>query len=205
MDDLTFNNEGLSDDFFSRMDFEFKEPKQGSLLISEPFLFDPNFKRSVVLLVEHNEEGSIGFILNKSVNLNINDAIEDFPEFNAELFFGGPVGQNNLFYIHTLGEKLPESKEIVDGIFWGGDFDHLKMLIDTGQISEEEIQFFAGYSGWGADQLVNEMKEKSWIMAPATSEIVMRSRGKEFWSEVLTQMGKKFAIMANFPEDPSLN
>ena len=187
------------------MDFEFKNPEQGRLMISEPFLFDPNFKRSVVLLVEHNEEGSIGFILNKSVNLNITDAIEDFPDFQAELFFGGPVGQNNLFYIHTLGDRLPESKEIIDGIFWGGDFEQLKLLIDTGQISEGEIQFFAGYSGWGADQLKNEMKDKSWIMTQATSDLVRRGRNKEFWSEVLTLMGKKFAIMANFPEDPSLN
>ena len=93
----------------------------GSLLISEPFLADSCFKRSVVLLSEHDKHGTLGFILNKPTDLKLNEAVEDFPEFNVPLYFGGPVDTETLFYIHTLGNKLEGSREIAAGVFWGGD------------------------------------------------------------------------------------
>ena len=199
------SREFSEEDFFQNIDFTFKQATQGKLLISEPFLFDPNFKRTVVLLAEHNEEGSVGFILNRPIEVSVAEALDDFPDFDSNLFFGGPVGQNNLFYIHTLGDKLTGSKEIIKGIFWGGDFEHLKLMIDAGQVDPKQIQFFAGYSGWAPEQLDRELKEKSWIVADTRAEQVMKGRNKEFWSEVLKDLGNKFAIMANFPEDPSLN
>lgn len=195
----------MDKDFFSNINYKNIQPQQGRLLISEPFLFDPYFKRTVVLLVEHNENGSVGFILNRSINMNISEIIENFPEFESEVFFGGPVNQNNLFYIHTAGGILDDSTEVLPGLFWGGNFELLKSLIIAGKIAPDAIRFFAGYSGWEKNQLARELKEKSWIIAKTNAEQVLRGKSKQFWNEVLKTLGKNFEIMSNFPEDPTLN
>lgn len=195
----------MNKDFFENINYENIQPRQGRLLISEPFLFDPYFKRTVVLLVEHNENGSVGFILNRPININISEIVENFPDFEAEVYFGGPVNQNNLFYIHTLGESLEGSSEVMPGLFWGGNFDQLKDLIIAGKVQPGEIRFFAGYSGWEKNQLGKELKEKSWIVTKATIDQALNGRSKQFWSETLKKMGSQFAIMSNFPEDPNMN
>ena len=195
----------MNKDFFTNINYENIQPKQGCLLISEPFLFDPYFKRSVILLVEHNENGTIGFILNRPVNINISEIVENFPPFEAEVFFGGPVNQNNLFYLHTYGSILEESAEILPGLYWGGNFDTLKKLVIEGRVQPGEIRFFAGYSGWEKNQLKRELKEKAWIVTKATIEQALKGHTKKFWNEVLKTMGKKFEIMSNFPEDPTMN
>lgn len=181
------------------------KPTQGSLLISEPFLLDSYFKRAVVLLSEHDDQGTLGFILNKPTDVRLNDAVEDFPEFDAPLYFGGPVETDTLFYIHTLGEKLKGAKPIVNGIWWGGDYDQLKFLIDTHQIRPEQIRFYAGYSGWEPKQLEGELKEKAWLVSNANKMFTFFDNPKVLWSQVLRSMGNEYAILANFPEDPNLN
>ena len=182
-----------------------KKATQGSLLVSEPFLLDSYFKRSVVLLSEHDDKGTLGFILNKPTGVKLNDAVDDFPKFDVPLFFGGPVETDTLFYVHTMGDKLEGAKEILPGVYWGGDYEKLKFLIDTGQVSNNEIRFFAGYSGWEADQLDNELVEKSWMLTAPSAELTFFGEPQKLWSEVLRSMGSEFAILANFPEDPSLN
>ncbi len=179
----------------------------GSLLISEPFLNDSYFKRSVVLISEHDEHGSLGFILNKPTDVRLNDAVEDFPPFNVPLYFGGPVDTDTLFYVHTLGNKLPGSKEIMKGIFWGGDYDQLKFLIETGQVNPSEIRFYAGYSGWDANQLDDELKDHTWMLSDAINQqfLFYTDDPKKLWSQVLKAMGSEYAIFANFPDDPNLN
>ncbi|HKR04188.1 MAG TPA: YqgE/AlgH family protein [Bacteroidia bacterium] len=181
------------------------KPSQGSLLISEPFLLDSYFKRAVVLIGEHDQHGTIGFILNKPTDVKINDAVEDFPTFNVPLYFGGPVDTDTLFYIHTIGNKLEGAKEIVKGVWWGGNYDQLKLMIDTGQVKENQIRFYAGYSGWEPKQLDIEIKEKSWLLSAANTTFTFFSDPKVLWSQVLKSMGTEYAILANFPEDPSLN
>jgi putative transcriptional regulator len=181
------------------------KPSQGSLLISEPFLLDSYFKRAVVLIGEHDNHGTIGFILNKPTDVKINDAVEDFPTFNVPLYFGGPVDTDTLFYIHTIGARLEGAKEIVKGVWWGGNYDQLKFLIDTGQVKENQIRFYAGYSGWEPKQLDIEIKEKSWLISSANTTFTFFSDPKCLWSQVLKSMGTEYAILANFPEDPSLN
>lgn len=181
------------------------KPVQGSLLISEPFLLDSYFKRSVVLLSEHDEKGTLGFILNKPTDVSLNEAVDDFPEFKAPLYFGGPVETDTLFYIHTVGHLLEGSKEILSGIYWGGDYDQLKFLIDTKQIQPNQIRFYAGYSGWEPKQLDHEMKEKSWLVFKANKQFTFTDNPRSLWSEVLRSMGNEYAILANFPEDPNLN
>ncbi|MBL7792479.1 MAG: YqgE/AlgH family protein, partial [Saprospiraceae bacterium] len=129
-----------------------EEVKNGSLLIAEPFMLDPNFKRAAVLLCEHSPEGSIGFILNKPLGMRIDELIEDFPEFDSEVFFGGPVQTDTIHYIHCVGDLLEESVKLTDGVYWGGDFEKLKFLISSQLILPQDIRFFLGYSGWSEGQ-----------------------------------------------------
>ena len=182
-----------------------KKPIQGSLLISEPFLLDSYFKRAVVLLSEHDEKGTLGFILNKPTDVMLNDAVEDFPDFNVPLYFGGPVDTDTLFYVHTLGSKLEGAKEILPGLWWGGDYDQLKFLVDTKQIEKENIRFYAGYAGWEPKQLDTELKDKSWVVSDLANDFTFFDNPKTLWSQVLRSMGNEYAIIANFPEDPNLN
>lgn len=181
------------------------KPVQGSLLISEPFLSDSYFKRAVVLLSEHDDKGTLGFILNKPTDVLLNDAVEDFPNFEVPLYFGGPVETDTLFYIHTIGEKLKGAKEIVAGIWWGGDYDQLKFMIDTHQVKPEQIRFYAGYSGWEPKQLDTELKDKAWLVSNTNKKFTFFEDPKHLWSQVLRSMGNEYAILANFPEDPNLN
>jgi putative transcriptional regulator len=181
-----------------------RQASRGKLLVSEPFLSDPCFKRTVVLLSEHNEEGTIGFILNKPTEINLNDGVQDFPDFNAPLYFGGPVHTDTLHYIHKFS-AIENAKEIIPGLYWGGNIEQLKMMIDTGQVKPGEIRFYAGYSGWMPNQLNSEIREKSWIISPASAVTAFSSNPGVMWSEVLKSMGKEYAVIANFPEDPGLN
>ncbi len=181
------------------------QPSRGTLLISEPFLDDPYFKRAVVLLSEHNEEGSIGFILNKPTDISVNEAISDFPQIDSMLYFGGPVQTDSLQYIHRLGEKLEGSQPIFDGLYWGGDLEKLKDMISKKQVQANDIRFFVGYSGWDSTQLNQEIKDKSWIVSQGESKHAFFDEPKKLWNNVLKNMGNEFRMMANFPEDPSLN
>lgn len=181
------------------------EPCVGRVLISEPFLMDSYFKRTVILLGEHGEDGTVGFILNKPTDLTLNDALEDFPPFDAPLYFGGPVQTDTIHFLHTLGKKLEGSKEIMPGIYWGGSLETLKLLIETRQVSKDEIRFFAGYSGWEPQQLDDEMKGRTWLVFNGKKDFAFSQNPDELWGEVLRSMGSQYAILANFPENPSLN
>ena len=180
-------------------------PGTGKLLISEPFLPDPNFKRTVIMLTEHNEEGSVGFILNRQLDMTINDIMDDLPKFNSMLHYGGPVEPDTLHYLHRTGDTLEGSIEITGGVYWGGNFEALKILIETKQVDPSDFQFFIGYSGWGPGQLKHELKEKSWMLTSARKEHCFLENPESLWHNVLKTMGNEYAIIANFPEDPSLN
>lgn len=179
--------------------------KQGRLLIAEPFMNDPYFKRSVVLLTEHKKEGSLGFILNQSLNITINDTLKDFPVFDAPIFMGGPVQTDSLFYIHTQGEIITESEHIIDNLYWSGNFDQLKEMINNQQIFPHEVMFFIGYSGWDFKQINNEVKNNSWIISDLNKFSIADFQQQDFWRTTLQKMGSKFSMLSNFPEDPSLN
>ena len=120
---------------------------QGNILVAEPFMQDDYFKRAVVLLAEKNEEGTVGFILNEQLNLQLKDVIDEHLAFDAPLFMGGPVEAQSLFYIHQCSE-LNEALEIGDSLYWSGDFEQLKEFMLLGKINQDEIKFFLGYSGW---------------------------------------------------------
>lgn len=181
-------------------------PKKGHLLIAEPTtLGDISFNRSVILLAEHNDEGSIGFILNKPLSYTINDLI---PEIDAsfKIYNGGPVEQDNLYFIHNIPEVIPDSVEISNGIYWGGDFETTKHLINTGKIGRNNIRFFLGYSGWSVNQLEMELQENAWIINENTLKNKLLSKASNLlWKEKIIEQGGEYVLFSNAPENPILN
>lgn len=196
---------GMYLDFdFLNIEHENLAPKQGRILISEPLLSDTYFKRSVVLITEYSNQGAVGFVLNKPVDLPINEILADFPRFKAKVYIGGPVAKDTIHFLHTLGELVPESVHIIDNIYWGGSFDSLKELIQEGIVKPSQVRFFLGYSGWSPNQLDNEIKENAWLVTKVDSSKIMAA-DKDIWKKTLNDLGKKYKIWANFPENPAMN
>lgn len=183
------------------------ELKTGSLLISEPFMMDPNFKRSVILMVNHlPNEASFGLVLNQTTPLELHDVLRDLPQIHVPLFFGGPVEQATLHFIHNTTGKIEGSHEILDGLYYGGDFGMMINLINAGEIEEQEVKFFMGYAGWSPGQLETEIKGNTWIVTnDYNAQIPLMVDAEDLWKESLIAMGPKFAHVANFPENPLLN
>ena len=181
------------------------QPQKGRVLISEPFLLDNYFKRSIVLLTEHSGEGSVGFVLNKPVNIKIIEIMSDFPEMDFMISLGGPVQTNTLHYLHTLGDIIPDSVNVLENVYWGGEFEVVKRLLESGNLNATNVRFFLGYSGWQSSQLDNELAENSWVVADIEPEEIMSPMNRHFWKKALNRMGTKYKMWANFPENPQMN
>ena len=182
--------------------------EKGKVLISEPFTRDFYFKRSVVLLVEHNNEGTIGFILNKRVEIPVNDVLKDFPEFNSRLSIGGPVKPDSVYFIHTVGNLIPNSLPVMDNLFWGGDFEELKKSIELGLVKPEQIRFFVGYSGWNPEQLDGEISDNFWLVSKVLINKIMDNRDidlNNYWRDCIEGCEDKYQLWTSFPENPELN
>lgn len=180
-------------------------PEKGKILISEPLLGDYYFKRSVVLLAEHNEEGSFGLIMNKPLTAKFNEVVKDFPDFNTTVYLGGPVQNNSLFFIHSLGDRIDDCQEIIKGIYWGGNLEQIKELMNLQQISDDEIRFYVGYSGWGSHQLEDELDRNSWLVSEIEADILLNTHPDKLWDRTLRDMGEKYSHWKNFPSDPGMN
>ena len=181
------------------------EPQKGRILISEPFLSDNYFKRSIVLIAEHSADGTVGFVLNKPVNMKVNEIVSDFPESDVMVALGGPVQTNTLHYIHTLGDIIPGSMRVFENIYWGGAFDVVKRLLENGSLHNGNVRFFLGYSGWQANQLEDELEDHAWVVSEMRAEEVMSPMNRHFWNHTLNRMGTKYRMWANFPENPQMN
>jgi len=178
----------------------------GRLLISEPFMPDPNFKRSVILLTEYSEAGAMGFILNHQTDYLLGDILPDTSYSEIPVYMGGPVAENTLHYIHRCPNKIEGGIEIWDGIYWGGDFEQIKELITNYQLTESEIKFFTGYSGWTPGQLDDELREDAWIVANKfEADSIFSNNEHNLWKEIVISLGQRYAHIVNFPENPTLN
>jgi putative transcriptional regulator len=184
-----------------------QELKKGHLLIAEPSITgDISFNRSVILLAEHTNSGSIGFILNKPLDFSLKDLLPDLIQ-DFVVYNGGPVEQDNLYFIHKVPNLIPNSVEISEGIYWAGDFDTVCELINQGEISQKDIRFFLGYSGWDTDQLCDELSHNSWIVIKNKyqSNIIEQKYNSELWKEKMMELGGNYIIWSNAPENPTLN
>ena len=178
---------------------------RGKLLIATPsILDDPSFNRSIILLTEHSEDSSLGFILNRKSQFQIKDLLPDidcdFPVYN-----GGPVENDNIYFIHNVPHLIPNSIEVTDGIFWGGSFSQLKELLNRKALDQGQIRFFLGYAGWSPDQLENELEENAWLVRQNTYSNILDIKTEELWKNNLLSFGRKYTIWANAPSDPKLN
>jgi putative transcriptional regulator len=182
-----------------------KIPEKGKILISEPFLPDTFFSRSVIYLTDHNPKGSVGFILNKKLDIRICDAVAGFEGWEENLNMGGPVAPDTLHYIHSLGHVVPRSVHVEDNIYWGGDIDAIREMIRAGSVKPGQIRFFLGYSGWSAGQLERELKEDSWVIARVAPDTLMSSREVDSWKRVLRSFKNKYRVWADFPDSPDMN
>jgi putative transcriptional regulator len=181
------------------------KPEKGRLLLAEPSIHEHYFHRAVILLADHGREGSVGFTLNKPVDIQLSDLVEDLSESSYSVHLGGPVSKDNLFFLHTLGTAVPEAIRIMPGLWWGGDFNVVKKLIQQNKVNESQLRFFIGYSGWEAGQLDRELEENAWVVAPTTINEIMNPRHPKMWESILRSMGKDLALLSYFPEDPQLN
>ena len=180
-------------------------PKKGNLLIAEPTIIgDVSFNRSIILLADHSLEGSIGFILNKPLDYTISDLV---PEVEApfKVYNGGPVEQDNLYFIHKTPDLIPGSIQVSKDIYWGGNFESLKTLLLENKIKSTEIRFFLGYSGWEKTQLEEELSNNSWFVSENDFENILSADNKTLWKNKLMQKGGEYKIWANAPSDINLN
>ena len=180
------------------------KPKQGLVLVSEPFAPDSIFSRSIILLAEHNEEGTVGFILNKPFNRKISDFSSEFGNFDINVSLGGPVSSEHIYYIHTYGNKIPGSIHIKDNLYWGGEFNVIQTMSEVGKLDEQKIRFFVGYAGWTKAQLADEIKKDYWLVSDIDVKTIMRN-DKKIWNKTVSELEKPYKIWQYFPENPSLN
>lgn len=180
------------------------EPGKGKLLISEPFIKDPAFGRSVILLVEKNELGTVGFVLNHKLNVTVADVVETIQVQN-KLYQGGPVAHDSLHFLYRGHNPLSRSVKVMNGLYWGGDFKELSEKLGNGDILPESIRFYIGYSGWEPGQLESEMEDKTWIVAPADIKSVFDLSEEKLWKQTMKSLGGEYALLANSPLDPKLN
>lgn len=180
------------------------KPGKGKFLISAPHLTDI-FRRSVIYLVEHDNNGSVGFVLNKPMKYYIDEVIEDFPEFESKVFLGGPVQTELINFIHKASDKIEGGYEINNGIYWGGNFENLKTLVEAKSLNPKDFRFFVGYAGWIPNQLEDELKENSWYVADANDEFIFSDEPEKLWQNLLKSMGGEYRTISTFPEDPTVN
>jgi len=177
----------------------------GTLLISDPFLKDPNFLRTVVLICDHQDEGSFGFALNRQQEHVLGDLIEDLFGNEFPVYYGGPVQTNTLHFIHQCPHLITGGIEIIKGVYWGGDFAEVFNLLINKQIEPHQIRFFVGYSGWGTGQLKEEIDDKSWILSTASKRILFKTPPENIWKDTLKELDGEYKLMVNYPLDPQYN
>lgn len=182
-----------------------KYPRAGMLLIAEPMLMDPNFKRTVILMCEHNREGSFGLVLNKMLDLTISDVLEDPFPANKDLFLGGPVQPDTLHIVHKANDIIQGNLPLLEGVYWGGNFEAIKNMLMVMPSRISDFRFFLGYSGWGPGQLEAEIESGGWVLTEATEEIIFSEDSEKAWRTIMKQLGGEYALFSNVPDDPSMN
>ena len=180
------------------------KPTIGRVLISEPFMDDEHFSRSVIYLCEHNANESYGFILNQVLSATLSELINEIDNKEFSVCYGGPVSSDSLFYFHNLGDKIINSKKIAKNLWTGGDFHQLVDLINNYQIDSSNIRFFLGYSGWSKDQIIKEIADNTWIVSEYDSNKVI-SLNDNLWQAILSDKGGKYKVVSNCPKDPTSN
>lgn len=182
---------------------QIKTITKGNILIAQPALYDYTFNRSVIFITDHNEYGSIGFILNKPLNKPVSTYVSEL-DTKLQVYEGGPVETHNLYYLHKRPDLISKSEPITNGLYWSGDYDDVRNAINSGLIQDDEIRFYLGYSGWAENQLQNEVNDNAWIVVNEEVDI-FKDWDNNLWKEQLKNLGGEHLIWLNTPADPTMN
>ncbi len=177
----------------------------GNVLIADPFLRDPNFLRSAIFLCDHREEGSFGFVMNRKIKQPVGELVELFDGCGFPVYEGGPVQQDTVHFLHQRPDLISGGQEVINGIYWGGDMEDVAELLKLNKISQKMIRFYLGYSGWGKEQLENEVKEKSWLITTGNKHLVFHNNDEMIWKDAIKQLGEPYTQIINYPLDPQMN
>ena len=184
------------------------EIRAGTLLIASPTLRDPNFARTVVLLCEHSESGSMGLVVNRPSEMNVADVLRGVAKLPppAEILYrGGPVQPDILLVLHKVSAGVPGAQPVADGIALGGDMQVLVDLLAAARQPADRVRVYAGYAGWGEGQLDMEMATGSWFTGPATARVVFDVEPAEMWAAALRALGSDYEHLITMPLDPRVN
>lgn len=182
-----------------------REPFKGDLLLSEPFLMDAHFTRSVIFVCDHHEEGTFGLVLNSTLDLGMNDLLPDFPHCDAPVGLGGPVEPQQVFFLHKNPE-IVGAEHLIDDIYLGGEYDALQNGIESNAFEKDSLRFFVGYSGWGQGQLKEELRQGSWlVVSPPKGFNIFEIDDEHLWKKLVNQLGGSYAAMSEYPINPSDN
>ncbi|HHZ83962.1 MAG TPA: YqgE/AlgH family protein [Nitrospirales bacterium] len=181
--------------------------KKGIFLIADPKLRDPNFSQTVVLLCEHNDQGSLGVVVNRPTTLRLSEAIPSIDGTRSTLdviYSGGPVQPDHIMTLCRGEEQVPESEHVADGIYLGGSLTVLEDMLAS-LSSPNSIRAYVGYAGWSSNQLESELGESSWKLVPADQKFVFDMEPARVWSTLLASLGEEYSIYASMPPDPTMN
>ena len=177
---------------------------KGQLLLASPGLFDPNFRRTVVLVTEHNEEGAAGLVLNRPSETVVAEAVPDLVPLvddDERVYVGGPVQESAVLVLAEFDDPDEAAMLVVEDVgFVPGDGDFGLLAAST-----RRARVFAGYAGWGPGQLEAELEESSWIVEDSTGPSLFPEPDDDLWGMVLRDKGGLYRVVAMMPEDPSVN
>lgn len=183
---------------------------RGRFLIAATHLRDSNFFKAVVLMLEHNDAGAMGLVINSPMDIPVSQALArhfEVPDSEHFLFAGGPVEDNALLILHNSGDYDQEHEPVVPGVFVGTSPDVFDKVVESASDPESDFQFriYAGYSGWGAGQLEHELDRGDWFQIDASSELVFRDDPYDVWELAIGSFQEKHRILPNQPPSPELN
>ena len=181
------------------------DPEIGSLLIADPFANDNYFTRSVVLLCNHDADGSFGFVLNNYIDIELHQILPGFPDVKTRISVGGPVETDSIFFVHKL-DSIKDGMDIGNGLKFGGTFSNMVEELKSNPELINQVRFFMGYAGWSKNQLADEMKTNGWIVSNEFNiNELFQNFSTNLWKEIMEKKGGKFKLMSDFPLDPTNN
>jgi len=180
--------------------------KKGDILISKPnILGDVTFNRSLILIVDFNAEGVVGFIINKPLDEDLNQLMPEIHQ-DFKVFDGGPVERDKLYFIHNVPDLISGGIQITANLFWGGSTAEVTEKINSKDLNSSHIKFFLGYSGWGAFQLEDEIENDVWLLqTEMDSNEIITCNSASFWNEKVKKIGGEYLIWSNAPDNPNYN
>ncbi len=179
---------------------------KGDVLISKPsILGDITFNRSLILIADYNDEGYVGFIINKPLAENLKDLVPDVKR-DFIVFDGGPVDRDKLYFVHNVPHLISGGYQISRDLYWGGHQEELIPLINNDLISHHQIKFFLGYSGWAQTQLEEEIKDEAWLIESVfDADEVISCTSTNLWNKKMKSLGGEYLIWSNAPDNPNHN